>query len=746
MIATDIQAPAKPTSLSEIFPLTVSNNNYECFCLSPGISKEIGNRLSWRLSQSFPNVVVIWDKYSRYFWILAKSDVTIPSHEQWRDRLTEIQENLKEEIGDSFYTIQWVRHPEITSSIKAQLAIRILDIFCKFSSRKAFEKNRIEVKREADFWSELVEVNSEKIPAIALTVNTSLLYSQDLEHFFDNHPYRNNSEKILVGLKVREIEKNSTAKIVRLAGKIGDKGRREELIDKATGSISKQKLIDAPDEQPVVAIQFGKKNKLYDYALAALRPCVTSETAHLFDVQYGELLTKTKIPYPDRQKLLTSYKKEAEKTLKDYGFELGLSFNSKHYSDLFWTPKNQLEDTLLLFGNGVIKRKNETLRGLSQGGVYSRHKDFHDPSIKIRLAIIKPSHLQIETFKQQLQEQLKKYGFDSILPEENQKSFSIEGLSGVNARATIEDLVDELLQIPIDVVLVFLPESDRDADNTEEGSLYSWIYSRLLNRRVASQTIYEDTLNKISNYRNILNQVVPGILAKLGNLPYVLAEPLGIADVILGIDISRSPKKKSSGSINACATVRLYGDRGEFIRYRLEDSVIEGEEIPPRILENFLPKNILKNKTVLIYRDGCFQGQEVEHLLARAKAINAKLILVECYKSGVPRLYNLENKLLTQPSRGLALCLSSREGILVTTQILENIGVPRPLRLKIHEKGEQISLESLFEVTLRSTLLHYGSLKDPRLPVFLYAADRIAYRRLQGIYPGRLEDDRQPWL
>ncbi|OKH19163.1 hypothetical protein NIES593_21220 [Hydrococcus rivularis NIES-593] len=38
------------------------------------------------------------------------------------------------------------------------------------------------------------------------------------------------------------------------------------------------------------------------------------------------------------------------------------------------------------------------------------------------------------------------------------------------------------------------------------------------------------------------------------------------------------------------------------------------------------------------------------------------------------------------------------------------------------------------------------SLKDPRLSVFLYGADRIAYRRLQGIYPGLLESDRQSWL
>lgn len=273
--------------------------------------------------------------------------------------------------------------------------------------------------------------------------------------------------------------------------------------------------------------------------------------------------------------------------------------------------------------------------------MYRRHQEFIDPARKIRLAIIKPFHLKVGRFRQQLQKQLEDYGFTSLLPQENQKNFSIEGLSGVNARATIEDIIDELLEVPPDIVLAFLPESDRHADNTEEGSLYSWIYSRLLSREIASQIIYEDTLGQVNNYKNILNQVVPGILAKLGNIPYVLAKPLTIADLILGLDISRSPKKKLAGSRNACATVRFYGKRGEFIHYRLEDALIEGEEIPRRTIENFLPKAILQNKIVLIYRDGRFQGKEVDYLLARATAINAKLILVECYKSGIPRLYNL---------------------------------------------------------------------------------------------------------
>lgn len=64
--------------------------------------------------------------------------------------------------------------------------------------------------------------------------------------------------------------------------------------------------------------------------------------------------------------------------------------------------------------------------------------------------------------------------------------------------------------------------------------------------------------------------MIPGILAKLGNLPFVLAEPLEIADYFIGLDISRSPKERLPGTLNACASVRLYGQRGEFLRYRLE--------------------------------------------------------------------------------------------------------------------------------------------------------------------------------
>jgi argonaute-like protein implicated in RNA metabolism and viral defense len=306
------------------------------------------------------------------------------------------------------------------------------------------------------------------------------------------------------------------------------------------------------------------------------------------------------------------------------------------------------------------------------------------------------------------------------------------------------------MAITPDIVFVFLPQSDRDSDDEDSGSLYHRIYSKLLRRQIASQFIYENTLRDVEE-RYILNQVIPGVLAKLGNVPFVLAEPLQVADVFVGLDVARVKKKRSTGSLNACAGVCLYGNQGEFIRSKSEDAVIEGEEIPQRFLESLLPANALRGKTVLIYRDGRFCGDEVTHLLNWASAIKSRFVLVECRKSGVPRLYSLPQKLAGQssryikaPARGLSLKLSRNEAILVTTQVIERIGVPRPLRLTVHPEGHPVPIEQILDATLKMTLLHHGALKPPRLPILLHGADRLAGLRLNGVYVP--ECDRQFWL
>lgn len=754
MTATILQAPqtsaASPTFLAEIFPLKIPRPNLICFRLSPTVDRELGNRLSWRFSQKFPDIIVIWE--NGYFWVLAKPHQSMPSHEEWRTALAEIQEELKKEVSDRYYSIQWVRQAQETSDILAQLAVRVLKIRRPFSTYTVFSENKVEVKREVEFWAETLEIQNFLQPAIALSIHSSFIFKGTLAEFFDNHPYRNNPQELLIGLKVRDIEKGSSAIIVDIEGTIGE--REQEMLEYKPASTSEIAIREAPKDQPVVVVQFGKDKKRYPYAMAALVPCVTEETAKRFEVKHGDLLKETKIPYQERQSRLSSYKTEAANSLIDYGFELAdKCINSRQYPNLFLPCNLQLEETGLLFGKDisgqdVIGKRGEVLKGLSRGSVYRRHSQYENKSIPIRIAALKLCDFQVNRFLQEVQQRLKRYGFESIIV--NRVPLTVSSSSISEDRAKVEQSVNDLMTIPADIVLTFLPQSDRNADNSEDGSFYSFISSRLLRRGIASQVIYEDTLKNTSNYGNILHQVIPGMLAKLGNLPFILAEALEIADYFIGFDISRISKKKASGSRNVCASVRLYDKQGEFIRYRLEDALTEGETIDKRTLERFLPSAELSGKTVLIYRDGHFCGDEVKHLRERAKAINSKFILVECIKSQIPRLYDFKELLVKAPTKGLALRLSSHEVILVTTEVKsEKMGLPYPLRLKVipdPDQEQQVSIESLIEATLKLTLLHHGALKEPRLPVPLYGSDIIAYRRLQGIAPGAVEGDRQFWL
>src|SRR6478672_9074911 len=228
------QAPTSPVFLSEIFPLSIPEPNLICFRLTPEVKREVGNRFSWRFSQKFPDVVVIWE--DKYFWVLAKPNQPMPTQEQWRNTLGEIQEDLKKDIGDRYYSIQWVRQPEVTTSILAQLAVRVLKIRRPFSPETIWSENQVEVKREVEFWAETIALPNGLSPALALTPHSYFTFKGTLADFYENHPYRHNYEKLLIGLKVRDIEKNKSATITKLVGIMEE--RREELLEYKPGSTS----------------------------------------------------------------------------------------------------------------------------------------------------------------------------------------------------------------------------------------------------------------------------------------------------------------------------------------------------------------------------------------------------------------------------------------------------------------------------------------------------------------------------
>ena len=726
--------------LSEIATLSHSEINLLRFRLSPHINeRELGNPLSFHLCRKFAEIIVVWEQGDFFAIAKLQQQQNMPTVAQWREAIDSIQNEMKE-LGDRPFSVQVVNSDEITPEVLAKLAYQILKISRPFSN-PPFKKQSVQVVRKPNFWSETVEINGLIRPALALGVSSDILFRGNLAEFYQNHPQRQDLEKLLIGLNVQDIDTGGSGRIDSIVGTIQE--CRDKLITLAVGSTSTQALNEAPDDQPVVGVKFGKNKKLYEYALAALRPCVTEDTDDRFDVNYGQILKSTKIPYGERMDLLKGYKLSATEKLKEYGLQLSVkSLNSSNNPNSFWQPSTPIAQTSLLFGKGFKGVQKEILKGLTKGGVYRRHTDLGERPINI--VVLKLCNQKVGSFLKATEDRLKAYGFDNQVVEPI--TLQVSNLDGADARVLLEKEIDRIagFGIPIDIVLVFLPESDRHADKEDGGSLYQAAYSHLLRRKIASQVIYSDTLEK--DHSHILNQVIPGVLAKMGNLPFILAEPLEIADYFIGLDISRASKKHLAGTMNACASIRLYNRQGEFIRYRIEDSLIEGEEIPQRLLENLLPASELENKTVLIYRDGRFCGQEVSHLLKRAKAISANFILVESRKSGAPRLYGLSNKSLIAPEVGLALKLSPHDAILVTTKVPPSIGVPRPIRLTIRKEGYSASIESVLETTLKLTLLHHGSLNPPRVPMPIYGADRMAYLKLNGIYPSVLEGDRQFWL
>jgi hypothetical protein len=617
--------------------------------------------------------------------------MTLSKLEEYQNALDVIQKDFATELGDRVFAIkQLIAKPnDLPPEVIAQLSVSILRHNCTFTNITVTEKKGIRIYRQADYWSEsFTDESNITNPAITITAITKIIYTGNIVSFHQEYCKDQELELFLMDkLEVNPIGSNGNATISKIIAPLSV--NRDRLLALAKGEENQRMINTAPDTEFVVAINFKGDKKEYHYPISALSPIINPKTANQLNIDYGELLKQTKIKYEDRLKFIQQNKPKAIKELEKYGLTLCKSINNEDQPSKFIIYPQQLDVTEVLFGNNHSGTYGRTLSGLKQGGVYRRHPDFEDSEQKIRISILKvgKSPINISIVGKTITE-LAKYKFNAI--EVARESIPVDNIDIAEDRAQVEQVITNLLTIPTDLVFVILPTSDRGNDEHQEGSFYSFISRKILSEGKATQVIYQDTITNANNdFGNILNNIIPGILAKLGNLPYILSKSIEIADYFIGFDVSRIAKKNSKGSRNVCAAVRVYDNRGEFIRYNSDTDAIEGEEIDRRILEKFLLAKDLKGKRALIYRDGRFRGNEIENFLNRAMAIDSEFILVECVKSKTPRLYELNKGNLSKPPKGLWLQLSDRELVLITTDVSESVGVPKPIRLKvIHQIGQ----------------------------------------------------------
>ncbi|MCF2971370.1 hypothetical protein L1047_09215 [Synechococcus sp. Nb3U1] len=571
-------------------------------------------------------------------------------------------------------------------------------------------------------------VNNE--PAISITVSSNIFHTQLLHEFAATLK----SPQELVGMMVAVTAKDFKGTIVEITGNVRE--MRERLLSKSSDEMTRNLISRAPDDELTVKIE--TRTSQYIYIASMLRPVVRMGDLKKFKVKPRQVSEALRLDPQTRYTLV----REIAAIGKNNGI-LANSFNSESLPQAFLGPHDVAFEPKLRVGDDKIHQGQRIYESLEKHGAFKRSNAFPDKKHPIKIGVINASsqvaQQALMTFLRKLKAALEKLNFSIQSVEVNgQRQQKIERLS----RANLENAINCFESAKPDIFLALFPGSayHDEREEGEEASMYHVFKSLTMRLGIPSQVVYEDTFSE----KYAMDNIVLGILAKTRNVPFVLAKPLPYADIVVGIDIARRAKQKLSGTMNATAMARVYFSDGQFLRYIIHDAPIEGETIPSSILRSLFPLKEFQGKRVVIHRDGQFRGGEKSALKEWAKQIGAEFHLVEVIKSGAPRLYQSTSaSAIDRPPKGTAFKISDTEAFLVSSLPPFKGSTPCPLQIRTELS---FSIENAIHSALSLTLLHYGSVREPRLPVTIHYSDKIGEFSLLGIKPKDSEGDVPFWL
>lgn len=699
---------------SEIFPIATSAllklsalSAYKLE-ISSGDIATIGGKLAYRLRREFPG-----------HWVFTCNRLVTDVY-QSVDDIMRVVEKLWSEQSDVFGNLRSVTLDlswHATTKAQADFVAKGLffDIWGDIRGvlrGKVVDLGDVRVERVHEIRGWVVDGQ----PAVSISVSSQLIYKQDLKDFAS----KNDTPEQLIGLWVADKTSSFKGEIIQIEGKV--KEHRKRLLSIAKRPEMQALIQNADDDEIVVRVSAGAGRE-YEYVASALKIVVRTEDFSRFQINSQQALQTLRMEPRRRSDIV----KEIASLAKERGL-VDNALNSKSHPKLFLSYEDVGFNPSLRFGDGVQCPYDEKslLKQFRQRGLYKRAENIgsNEP---IRIGVLKLlSSSQTVDFLQRIRQELDKLGMRS--------EFVCEKELPSLCRVDIENAVGELEEIRPHVILALFPDAFEDID--DESEPYHSFKSITVGRGLPSQVVYEST---ISNQYAIGN-IVLGILSKTGMIPFVLGEPLSYADLVVGIDIARERKKHLPGSMNATAIARIYFSDGQFVRYVIHDAPLEGETIPEDVLQSLFPLSDFKGKRVVIHRDGYFRGGEKQALKSWAQKLGATFHLVEVIKTGAPRLYATDNG---RPPKGTALRLSESEALLVSSLPPFSDATPQPLRIRTEEP---FTIEQAIHSVLSLTLLHYGSLRPPKLPVTIHYSDRIAQLTLRGIKPKLLEGSVPYWL
>lgn len=715
---TDVQTlfteifPVIPSSLPAIFAYRLELNR-------GADASTIGGKLSYRLKKTFDG-----------HWAWAGGFV-ITDTAQEVSEVMKVVKTLWSEQPDTFKGLR-----SVAMDYQWQADARSMSEFVARGLFADVEKSiqKVLLKNKQDLGSAVVERVHEVrgwvvdgAPAVSVSISSRLVLKQDLKGYAAQV-----SQDQLVGLQVADKTSSLKGELTEIVGTLATE--RQRLLHLTQRGEMQNLITTSPDSDLVVTVSNGRND--YDYAIGALRIILYLEYLYRFNINSRKALSALRLEPKLRADIIRDIAGIITKTKY-----VQRAYNSIQFPKLFRSIPHA---TQVKFGNGSVAPYNEQsilsdLRNRRLYRVADKFKDGNPINVGILTALGEQSYAD---FWGRVESSLRALGFGVHKVGE----VAVKEAS----RVEMDTAVSQLQGKNLDILIAFFPEDFADEDDDE--TAYYHFKSLTIGRGIPGQVIENTTIENDKAVASSVANIVLGILGKTGNIPYVLAKPLSFADIVVGIDIARDKKKRLSGSINTTAVARIYLNDGDFLKYIIHDSPLEGETIPTNVLQALFPKNEFTGKRVVVQRDGYFRGSEKKALLDWAAKIEATFFLVEVIKSGSPRIYGLgkhkgndnkEETYVAQPQKGSAFVISANEAIVVSTLPPFKNATPQPLRLRTEGL---FPIEYAIESVLAMTNLHYGSVRPPRLPVTIHYSDKIAYMALRGIKPKNLEGKVPFWL
>ncbi len=302
------------------------------------------------------------------------------------------------------------------------------------------------------------------------------------------------------------------------------------------------------------------------------------------------------------------------------------------------------------------------------------------------------------------------------------------------------------LPLDSDLVFAFVPDG-QDRDYDRQVNPYNTLKGQLNQAGYCSQMVTRQTMQRAGNDGRDQN-VVFGILAKLGYAPWRLRSIPGTAQVFVGLDLGR----KHDQTIGASAFV--VDRQGQAIGWS-STALQRGETFSEASLRTILldlfsefsQQTGQPLRHGVVHRDGTVKISELEALKTLAAELRPhgleQLDVVEIVKDTIVRAAvrtldpSTQADLWTNPPRGWGWEHGPNEAIVLTTgakQVkLNPNATPQPLLIR--RRYGTTDLLTLAEQVYWLSEMHIGSTQVVRLPITTYYADRIAEVALKGLLP-----------